>query len=97
VSDVIVVLLISQLLLIHQMPFTHGAEDNETYQHIPSPDQDESVADGPSSADSVTFDLPIPLLKSLISGSQSLYQKRFSEMQSGLFDANQMSTLKDCA
>jgi hypothetical protein len=52
-----------------------AAEDRETYQRISIPGQGESVSGDQSSVEPLTFDLSIPLLKRLITGSQSLYRK----------------------
>jgi hypothetical protein len=47
------------------------ADDREMYQRITSPGQDESVVNNQISADSLTFDLSIPLLKSLTNSRKS--------------------------
>ena len=52
-----------------------AAGDQETYQRISIPGQGESVSGDQSCAEMLTFDLSIPLLKRLITGSQSLYRK----------------------
>jgi hypothetical protein len=52
-----------------------AAEDRETYQRISVPGQGESVSGDQSSAEPLTFDLSISLLKRLITGSQSLYRQ----------------------
>jgi hypothetical protein len=50
-------------------------QDREAFQRISVPGQGEDVADDQGSAKIQTFDLSIPLLKRLISGSQSLYRQ----------------------
>jgi hypothetical protein len=52
-----------------------AARDQETYQRISLPAQGERVSGNQSNAEMLTFDLSIPLLKRLITGSQSLYGK----------------------
>jgi hypothetical protein len=51
------------------------AGDRGTYQRISIPSQGKSVSGDQGSAKILTFDLSIPLLKRLISGSQSLYRQ----------------------
>jgi hypothetical protein len=52
-----------------------AAGHQEVFQRISIPGQAEDVAGDQGSAKVLTFDLSIPLLKRLISGSQSLYQQ----------------------
>jgi hypothetical protein len=52
-----------------------AAGHQEAFQRISIPSQGEDVADNQGSAKVLTFDLSIPLLKRLISESQSLYQQ----------------------
>jgi hypothetical protein len=52
-----------------------AAGHREAFQRISIPGQGENVADDQDSAKVLTFDLSIPLLKRLISGSQSLYRQ----------------------
>jgi hypothetical protein len=52
-----------------------AAEDQETYQRISIPGQRESVSGDQGSDEMLSFDLSIPILKRLITGSQSLYRK----------------------
>jgi hypothetical protein len=52
-----------------------AAEDQKTYRRISISGQGESVSGDQSSAEMLTFDLSIPLLKRLITGSWSLYRK----------------------
>jgi hypothetical protein len=52
-----------------------AAEDQETYQRISIPSQEESVSGDQSCAEMLTISLSIPLLKRLIAGSQDLYRK----------------------
>jgi hypothetical protein len=52
-----------------------AAGHRKAFQHISIPGQREDVAGDQGSAKVLTFDLSIPLLKCLISGSQSLYQQ----------------------
>jgi hypothetical protein len=51
------------------------AGDQEMYQRISIPGQGESVSGDQGSDKMLTFDLSIPTLKRLITGSQSLYRK----------------------
>jgi hypothetical protein len=51
-----------------------AAGHREAFQRINIPGQGEDVSDDQGIAKILTFDLSIPLLKRLISGSQSLYQ-----------------------
>jgi hypothetical protein len=46
-----------------------------TYQSVSSPGQGESMSGDQGSAKILTFDLSIPLLKCLISGSQTMYRQ----------------------
>jgi hypothetical protein len=52
-----------------------AAEDQETYQRISTPGQGESVSGDQGGDEMLTFDLSIPILKRLITGSQSFYRK----------------------
>jgi hypothetical protein len=52
-----------------------AAGHREAFQHISIPGQGEDVAGDQGSAKVLTFDLSIPLLKRLMSGSQSQYQQ----------------------
>jgi hypothetical protein len=65
-----------------------AAEDRETYQRISIPGQGEHVSGDQSCAEILTFDLSIPLLKRLITGSQFVCIVKFRKMQPGLLDAN---------
>jgi hypothetical protein len=52
-----------------------AAGHQEAFQRISIPGQGEDVARDRGSAEVLTFDLSISLLKRMISGSQSLYQQ----------------------
>jgi hypothetical protein len=71
VSGIIVVLHNFQLLVLHKLLLQ---EHRESFWRISIPGQGEDVADDQGSAKILTFDLSIPLLKRLISGSQGLYR-----------------------
>jgi hypothetical protein len=52
-----------------------AAEHPEAFRHITNPGQEGDTSDDQGSAKVLTFDLSIPLLKRLITGSQSLYRQ----------------------